>query len=124
MSSAQQCTAAVAHTLRNSKSAVQSVAKVEGGGWVVKVSQSSEGLVNRLRATFPLATVALSEDLVGGAASAHVLFPPEGEQRILASELARSTRVSRLLRMLSQFFFYLAALVFVASIAAATRRSP
>lgn len=116
MSYARQCTAAVTHALRDTESTVHSVARVGGGGWLVKVGQSSEGLVNRLRATFPLATVCMSEDLVGGCSTAHVLFPEEDEQHSQAMLLARATRLSRVFGGLSQFLFSMAVLVFFASV--------
>jgi hypothetical protein len=121
MSSAGECTEAVKHVLRNSKYTVRSVSSVEGGGWVVKVSQSSECLVNRLRTVFPLASVCLYEDLAGGSAIAQVLFPVEREQRMHATLLASAMPLPRRLLILSNVLFAMFVFVFVAHVAAGTQ---
>lgn len=119
------CAAAVRHSLINSESKIESVAKVEGeeGGVLIKITKASEGLVDRLRTTFPLATIALAEDLVGSSACAHVLFPAEAVQRSAAVDISNGMRLVRLLVSGSNMFFVLAALVFATSVASGAQRS-
>jgi hypothetical protein len=115
------CTSAVKNTLSNSESTIESIAKVDGDGILLKVNRASEGLVNRLRQTFPLATVALAEDLCGSTACAHVLFPSIGAQRNHALSLARGMRLSRTLLLGSNCFLFMALLVFVTAVVAGLR---
>ena len=112
------CASAVKALLRDSESTVESVARVDGDGVLIKVGKASEGLVSRLRTALPLATIALAEDLIGSTASAHVLFPSQGTQRSLAFTLARGLRVSRLLLSASNCLVFMAVLVFATSVAA------
>lgn len=103
--------------MANTDSSVESVAKMDGDGVLVRVSKASEGLVRRLKTSFPLATVALAEDLLGTTASAHVLFPDKATQRQTALDLALRLRSSRTLSGVRNTFLLLAAFVFVATTA-------
>ena len=108
---------AVKTVICDSEASILSVARVDGCGMLVKVSQASEGLVERLRVIFPLATVALTEDLVGASACAHVLFPAYEVQQRDAVSLARDMRISRVLLAGSKIFFSMAVLVLATSVA-------
>ena len=121
MSLVETCTYAVKNTLSNSESTIESIARVDGGGVLVKVNRASEGLVNRLRQTFPLATVALAEDLCGSTMCAHVLFPSTSAQRNHAFWLARGLRLSRVLLVGSNCFLFMALLVFLTTVVAELR---
>ena len=115
--SPREFAAAVTHTLRSSESSVQSIARVDGNGVLIRVTKASEGLVRRLQTTFPLATVALAEDLVGNDASAHVLFPSAEEQRAIAYNLARGLRSSKMLVVGSNIMLFLAVVCLIVSMA-------
>jgi hypothetical protein len=121
--STKACCAAVRHSLFNSESEIASVAKVDGDGVLVKITNASEGLVDRLRTTFPLATVALTEDLMGSSACAHVLFPAEDVQRCTAVSIAQRMLLSRVLSAGSNLFIAMSLFVFVTSVAAGLQRS-
>lgn len=118
MSLTATCTSAVKNILSNSESTIESIAKVDGDGILVKINRASEGLVNRLRQTFPLATVALAEDLCGSTPCAHVLFPSVDAQHNHALLLARGMRLSRTLLLGSNCFFFMAILVFLTTVVA------
>lgn len=111
------CTNAIRTLLKNTESAVESVAKMDGDGVLVRVSKASEGLVRRLKDDFPLASVALAEDLLGSTASAHVLFPDKTTQQQTALDMAFKLRSSRILAGMRNAFLLLAAFVFVATTA-------
>jgi hypothetical protein len=124
MSSVSACASAVKHTLLNLDASIESVASVDGDGVLVRVNKASEGLVDRLREQFPLAIVALSEDLIGSTACANVLFPSDSVQREHAFSLARGRRLPRVLLFGSNCFLLMAVIVLAVSIAAGMRPSP
>lgn len=108
---------AIRKVLGNSESKIESVARIDGdGGVLVKLSHGSDGLVKRIRETFPLSAVSLCEDMVGGSICTNVLFPAEDVQRRDAVLLASGTPSALVLSVCCRVLFWFAVLLFLVSL--------
>lgn len=107
-------TKALQGLLSSTQSKVQSVAGIGEGGVLIRVSNASDGLVSRLRQSLPLATVALTEDLIGSSSpQAQILFPSYSDQVQCAKQIASSRRAVKIAGAFSKAMFVAALLVFL-----------
>jgi len=101
------CKRLVEDVLKDDHMEVESVARVDDDGVLVKVALTDLGVVAKLKSMLPLCRVCVTQSVTGGDRLVNVHFPSIREQRETARALANALVSTRLLRAVSRTLFFL-----------------